>query len=295
MINDRDKTIGELEIKIESLNTSLTNATSEIEKLTKARVDFEVKIEKLEETIKSNENMISWLNKQLNDFQGLSNLDKFRQNLASSANQLVSASSTSAGKFHQQQQQKQNNPSPIPYNNNHHQHNNGNAADSTAPPPSSAFSKGYINSAGEPVSAPNSGGLNRRFGAGFSGSNQSQNTLPNGTPSWMHIYQSTSTPLDDDLSSRLEKVSTNPNLGMNYNDLRSRFADPFDYSEGTPPIINPQNEGGVEGGNIRTKSGPTTTTTARGTTRQPTWARGGGRGGRVTLDLTTKPGGILRR
>lgn len=229
----------------------MSTAKADVDKLTKSEQDADVKIQELEKTITSNENMISWLNKQLNEFQGLSNLSKFRQNLAMSANSQLG--------------QHQNNPSPIAH------------STSTGPTMSNnnepAHSKMYS-------ATNNEGSGGRRFGAAFSASNQSQNTLLNGTPSWMHIYQSTSTPLDDDLSSRLEKVATNPGLGMNYNDLKSRFADPYETE-----LMN--KDGKKETDDATTKP------TKNHPSRTPTWARG--RGGRVTLDLTAGKAGALRR
>jgi hypothetical protein len=127
-------------------------------------------------------------------------------------------------------------------------------------------------------------GSGRRFMAGggaMFNNNQLHQTLPNGTPSWMHIYQSTSTPLEDDLSARLEKVNASSGLHMNF---KSRFTDRI---HGEDNGNNPQNNNHPSEKNENEENNGTEKPKSAGT-RTPTWARG--RGGKVTLGSSAGTG-----
>jgi len=249
-IADKNQEIKQLQTDLASLQAEHAAAETESNKLKENLKDSESKIIELEKNIRSNENMISWLNKQLNEYQGLSNLSKFRQNLATSAPPLSAINKESV----------QSNPAsdgPL-YHNDHL---------STNIKTNPAYQYSHTQEGDSIQSGKHflAGG-----GAAFN-HNRIHNTLPNGTPSWMHIYQSTSTPLDDDLSSRLEKVTASSGLHLNY---KSRFTDRYQGDDN-----------GFENGNPSTNEKKQTEDTDErvkpATSRPPTWARG--RGGKVTL------------
>ncbi|ODM96961.1 Spindle assembly abnormal protein 6 [Orchesella cincta] len=259
IISDRDKQIHQLEesmkkqqVTMASLEDNEAHAKQELE-------EAKTKIDTLETTVKSNENMISWLNKQLNEFQGLGNLTKFRQNLAAGGSGSGGPSTAAL----------------LGRSNSNTQEQIGQANNSTT------AVNGSIRS----------GGL---FASNF------QNTLPNGTPSWMHIYQSTSTPLDNDLSSRFERISaTNNNysLGRSRLDTISEKTGETNFTERNNGVSNAnQEENRNSNGNQKqatiesTLAAPTNKTT-----KPPTWAKP--RSGKVTLEAgaPTKPNPIWRK
>lgn len=84
VISAREATIASLESELNSKTKSLENTESELAKTQTSLKECQKKLEMIEKSMESKENMISWLNKQLNELQGLSNLSKFRQNLVAS-------------------------------------------------------------------------------------------------------------------------------------------------------------------------------------------------------------------
>lgn len=127
-------------------------------------------------------------------------------------------------------------------------------------------------------------------GGGLFSSNL-HNTLPNTSPSWLNVYQSTSTPLDNDLSSRLERISATNN---NYSLGRSRLdAISERASEVNTGDYNDDENRNPSGNQKKlTEKGPTTT--ANKTTKPPTWSKP--RSGKVTLEVSApqKPNQIWR-
>lgn len=241
-----DESTSKLQTQLSAAEESESHAKHELEESIE-------KIESLENTIKSNENMITWLNKQLNEFQGLGKLTKFRQNLANATTGSVNGE-TLYGRSNAQE----------------------------------SFGPGNISTA-----AVNGSG---RVGAGALFSSNFQNTLPNGTPSWMHIYQSTSTPLDNDneLSSRFERISASNN---NFSLGRSRLDAISESSGNNNPVErnsansnskvpdenqDPGNEGQMKKTAVAGKT--FTGSNKPGAVKAPTWAKP--RSGKVTLQST---------
>lgn len=128
-------------------------------------------------------------------------------------------------------------------------------------------------------------------GGGLFSSNL-QNTLPNASPSWLNVYQSTSTPLDNDLSSRLERISASNNnysLGRSRLDAISERAS--ELNTGDCNDDENRNPSGTQKKLV--ERGPTTgTKTVNG--KPPTWSKP--RSGKVTLEVSapTKTNQIWR-
>lgn len=234
--------VGKLTSKLASLEENESKAADELQ-------ESKTKIETLENTIKANENMISWLNKQLNQFQGLGKLNLLRGNLANAAQGAIGGAGQVGGRTVLQE------------------------------------TSGQINgSTGvQPGSLPRAGRLFPNI----------QNTLPNDSPSWMNIYQSTSTPLDNDLTSRFERISANNN---NYSVGRSRL-DAISHREVF--IDESTGDKGEENknpaGDSIPRQGTSNPVNKNANTRPPTWAKP--RSGKVTLEgsAQSRPNGNLIR
>ncbi|CAL8094623.1 unnamed protein product [Orchesella dallaii] len=262
VVSDREKQIRQLEEAIKKQNTTMASLEESESRVKMELEESKSKIDLMETTIKSNENMISWLNKQLNEFQGLGNLTKFRQNLA------VAGSGGPNAAFLGRSNSNHNTQEQPEYANN-----------------STAAVNGSIRS----------GGL---FTSNF------QNSLPNGTPSWMHIYQSTSTPLDNDLSSRFERISaTNNNytLGRSRLDTISEKTAETNLTERNNIVSTANQEetpmAYTRNPNENQKKATIESSVAatNKSVKAPTWAKP--RSGKVTLEVgaPTKPNPIWRK
>ena len=226
MIEDLQNELKDVKEQLTCHQDELSGAKAEITELQKKVTEFEA-------TIESNENMISWLNKQLNELQGLSDLNKFRANLSQ-------------------------HPEPSGRNEIHQ--------------PVVTVPRNPSNSAKLPSARQ---GLSKTLGEiqNINAPSSINNTVGGGSPSWLHIYQSTGNHTERDLSSRLEHVSALGAILHSQNKTGTK-----DTSKTSPEHEAPKE-------NLNEKSGKPNNDNR--VSRQPSWAKSKPK---VTLDtMLNKP------
>jgi len=85
-LTEKSEELAELRGSLKALTCTIESLKSDLDASKGKNTEFEETIKGQTASLETKQDMIDWLNKQLNEFQGLSSLAKFRQNLNESSN-----------------------------------------------------------------------------------------------------------------------------------------------------------------------------------------------------------------